>query len=70
MKENLVFLKPLSLHAYRRPNCDIPLITGVVHIEPWANEGRICYELTYEDGFIDHVPVNDVMLGYYRFVAQ
>lgn len=71
MKINYVFLQPLHPYAYIRPNCDIPLITGLVHVETDNNKnGNVCYEVTYEDGFKDYVPITDVTDGSYRLVVQ
>jgi hypothetical protein len=70
MKINHVFLKSVHQYAYRRPNCDIPLITGLVHVEPEEEEGRLCFEVTYEDGFKDYVTMSDVDDGSFKFVIK
>lgn len=69
MKTNYIFLEPVRPHAYRRPNCDIPIITGLVHVEPDEGEERLCFEVTYEDGFKDYVSMSDVSDGSYKFVV-
>ncbi|GAV11400.1 hypothetical protein [Paenibacillus sp. NAIST15-1] len=71
MNFDLVYLEPLSIHAYRRPDCGIPLVTGVYFIEPDEHlEGRLCYEVTYEDGYKDYVTKSDVDEGKYRFLVK
>nr|WP_156736319.1 hypothetical protein [Mycobacterium sp. E3298] len=71
MKVNYVFLEPVSTNSYRRPNCDIPIITGLVHVEPDGGlKERICFEVTYEDGFKDYVPTSEVDAGSYKLVVQ
>jgi hypothetical protein len=70
VKINHVFLKPVHHYAYRRPNCDIPLITGLVHVELNEDKDRLCYEVTYEDGFKDYVPTSEIIEGNYKFVIQ
>ncbi|MCR8641399.1 hypothetical protein NV379_01905 [Paenibacillus sp. N1-5-1-14] len=72
MKINYVFLEPVHPYAFRRPNCDIPLITGLVHVKPDEKDlkERMCFEVTYEDGFKDYVPTSEVDDGSYKFVVQ
>jgi hypothetical protein len=71
MKVNYVFLEPVHQYAYRRPNCAIPVITGLVHIEPDdGSKERMCFEVTYEDGFKDYVPTSEIDAGHYKFVVQ
>lgn len=71
MKINHIYLEPIHIHAYRRPDCDIPLITGLVEVEPANGEKeRLCFEVTYEDGFKDYVPMSEVEDGSYKFVVQ
>lgn len=70
MKMNYVYLEPVHHYAYRRPLCDIPIITGLVEIEPEGMEPRLCFETTYSDGFKDYVPTSEVDKGNYKFVVQ
>lgn len=70
MKINYVFLEPVNINAYRRPNFDIPLITGLVHVEPEGLKEHLCFEVTYEDGFKDYVPTSEVEQGNHKFVVQ
>jgi hypothetical protein len=72
MNFNYVFLEPVSPKAYRRPECDLPIITGLYEIEPdeECNIGRLCYEVKYDDGHITYIMKNEVDQGMYRFVVQ
>lgn len=70
MKVNYVFLKPISINAYHRPDCDIPVITGLYHVELEGQDECLCYEVTYEDGFVDYVPLSEIEEGIYKFVVQ
>lgn len=65
-----IYLEPVHAYAYQRPNCNSPLITGLVLVESESQNERICFELTYEDGFKDYVPVCDVDAGHYKFITM
>lgn len=70
-----VFLKPIHRYAYRRENCGDPLVTGVCFYKPEARygheyEARLCYEVTYEDGFIDYVVITEVYDGVYQMYSK
>lgn len=50
----------------------IALCTGGVHVEPDGKNSkeRMCFEVTYEDGFKDYAPTSEIDDGSYKFVVQ
>jgi hypothetical protein len=69
MRES-IYMKPISEYMYRKPNLPFPEITGVYNIKPEGLNPRPCYELTYEDGQIDFVPVSSVEAGHCQIVLH
>lgn len=67
IKQN-VYLQPLHRYAYRRDDNPIPKITGLFMITPHKMEPRLCYEVTYKDGFVDYVSLSDVISGAHQVV--
>lgn len=76
MKKYNLYLKPIHPDAYRH-NIKIGgrefevegIITGLFNIKPDGFDNlRICYEVTYLDGFVDYVPVSDVEDGSYKII--
>ena len=54
--------------------CGIPAkVTGVIFMTPNGNKKtyktRLCYEICFDDGFIDQVPVIDIENGNYKLVS-
>jgi hypothetical protein len=82
MKKYNLYLKPIHPYAYRhkvkiegREFEVMGIITGLYNIKPdnYDNNGndldfRICYEVTYLDGFVDYVPVSDVENGSWKII--
>ncbi len=54
-------------HPYTFRSGKSALITGVKRIMDMS-EKRICYEITFPDGFVDYVPLSDI--GNYRMWVE
>jgi hypothetical protein len=68
MEKRGLFLMPISSYGYRREGSGNPLITGLCMVTPDGRTPRVCYEVTFADGFVDHVAVSDVDSGAYALV--
>jgi len=63
-----VKLIPVHRYAYRHKKYeDDGIITGMYNVLPNHEQGyRLCYEVTYPDGFKDYVPVSNIESGVHR----
>jgi hypothetical protein len=53
------YIKPVHPNAYRKPNMPFPRISGVYNLIPSPDSPpRFGYEVTYEDGEVDFVPLS------------
>lgn len=71
------YLKLIPVHPYCYKHKDYEKdidysnegeITDVVNLKPSENHFRLCFEVTYPDGFKDYVPVSNVLKGYNQIV--
>ena len=72
MKIASVNLIPLSSWAYRHKRYENDgVITGVYNVLPNHEQGyRLCYEVTYPDGFKDYVPLSNIGDGVHLLVKN
>jgi hypothetical protein len=71
MKKYNLYLKPIHVDAYRHKVKGyevVGIITGLFNIKPDNYDFRICYEVTYLDGFVDYIPVSEVENGIYKII--
>jgi len=67
-----VKLIPKHPFCYRHKNFENDgVITNLFNIKPDENsEFRLCFEITYPDGFKDLVPVSNVLKGHNDMVSE
>jgi len=66
MRNSMVkaILKPVGSNSYRHnDSMEGGVITGVHFVTPNGLPSRYCYEVTYNDGFVDYVPMSSVKFG-------
>lgn len=64
-----VSIVPVHPYSYRRPNMENDgIVTGVYNVKP-DNEldYRLCYQITYPDGFIDYMAFASLEYGEFKF---
>ena len=61
-------INPTHRMAYKHKGFENDgIITGMFNVKPThESEYRICYEVTYPDGYKDYIPVNNVENGYHK----
>lgn len=71
MKIRKLGVKTCHPYAYRWNGSDNKgEITGVYNVAPDKLKFRICYQITYPDGEVDYVPVEEFEDGTYKFICS
>jgi hypothetical protein len=71
VKIERVKLVPVHRYSYRRPNMENDsIITGVYNCIPDGLSMRLCFQITYPDGFVDYVPISEITNGNYMVISE
>lgn len=60
MKITSMVVKYKNTHEYGFRKDEWGVVTGLVRVKPSdIHDERLCYQVTYEDGFVDYFPIYD-----------
>ena len=62
------FIKGVGIHSYKLN--EVAEIIGVVMVTPEGLKERPCFEVLYQDGFINYIAMSDVEEGNYKIIPD